>query len=245
MNRAESLAAGQDAANHWELGCLLASEDYLYRLDSPKEYSAPPRLLRLARVLRALMDNPAPSAGQLLVWLTRQAGFLDRSQRRLLLIQALAAVRPAPADAASFWDRNSQADSPYLTVTIGALADNGTPNALRLLETKMADPEIESDLKISWMRRPILVHRNEAPVLDSCGRMLVGLMSQELRPPLVGALFDYQSDWYRSNPPVPPVSSAMDPQARKLSRGIAQYALQNIPLDSVLKAKVELSLRQP
>jgi hypothetical protein len=244
MKTAVEFASSQDPADRSCVARFLGSEPFLYRLDTPEEYLAPPRQLRLARVLHTLMENPSPPAKQVLVQLTREGGFLALEQRQLLLIQALVVVRPAPADAVSFWDRNSQLDSPYLTVTICALADNGTPNALALLEQKMADPGIEPGLKVSWMRRPILIHRNEAPMLESCGRILAGSMSGELRPLLVEALFDYQSGWYRSNPPAPPSLSALNQQARDLLRRIGQDALQNISLDLSQKANVELALEQ-
>jgi hypothetical protein len=244
MQMALSLAASALVSDHRSLAELLASEEFLYRLDSPEEYLAPPRRLRLARVMRTLMDNPAPSACQILEALTKEGGFLEMEQREFLLIQALVVIRPASPTAVLFWDRNSQSDSPYLTVTIFALADNGTPPALQLLETKMADAEIESDLKISWMRRPILIHRNEAPMLESCGRILQGPMSPELRPFLVEALFDYQSEWYRTKPPLPPPPARMDARARERLRVIGEHALQYVSLDELQRSKVQLTLER-
>jgi hypothetical protein len=244
MKTAVEFASSEYPADHSFLPYFLGMEEFLYRLDTPDEYLAPPKQLRLARVLKALMTNPSPHAKQVLVLLTRQDGFLARDERQLLLIQALVEVRPAPADAVSFWDQNSQPDSPYLTVTAIALADNGSPNALALLERKITDPEIAPDVKVSWMRQPILVHRNEAVMLESCGRMLAGPMALELRPALVEVLFDYQPAWYVSHPPVPPPRSTLNPQARNLLRTIGKHTLQSIPLDPSLKMKVQLALEE-
>jgi hypothetical protein len=245
MKTATEFALSPHPADHNVLLRSLESESFLSRLDSAEDYLAPPKQLRLARIMMSLMKNPAPSSKEVLVSLTQEARFVSFEPRQELLIRALVSVRPAPLDAARFWNEHSQPESPYLHLTIFMLADNGSPNALILLERKMADPNLEADDKISWMRDPILRHRNEVPMLETCARMLGGSLPADLRPRLVEALCDYRIEWYLScEPPVPPPRHAMSEQARALLGAICNRALKDIPLEPQVEVAVETTLRE-
>ena len=245
LKTAMEFAVSPHPADHNVLLRHLETESFLSRLDSSDDYLAPPKQLRLARIMMALMKNTAPSSKELLVSLTQEPRFTNIEPRQELLIRALVSVRPAPMDAARFWNEHSQPDSPYLHLTIFVLCDNGSPNALTLMERKMADPNLDAEDKISWMRDPILRHRNELPMLESCARLLAGPLPAELRPYLVEALCDYRIEWYLScEPPTPPPRQAMSPEARKLLRAICNHALQKIALDPQQKLAVETTLRE-
>jgi hypothetical protein len=245
MKTALEFALSPSPADHNLLLRYLESDQFLNRLDSAEDYQGPPKQLRLARILMALMTNPAPSSKEVLVSLTQEPRFTDFEPRQDLLIRATVSVRPAPMELARFWNEHSQPDSPYLHLTIFVLADNGSPNALALLERKMADPNLEDEDKVSWMRDPILRHRNEPPMLQMCGRLLSAGLPAEIRPQLVEALVDYRLEWYLScEPPQPPPRQAMSDEAKTLLRAICNYALQKVPLDPRQKAMVEATLRE-
>jgi len=243
MKTAVEFARSEYPGDHNVLLEYLAKEDFLSRLDTAEDYLGPPRGLRLARVIKELMKNPSAYGRQVLVSLTQESGFTSLEQRQDLLIRALVVVRPAPAEAVRFWDEHSMPDSPHVHVTIDALADNGSPNALTLLQQKLADPQIDPDFKVMWMRDPILRHRNEYAMLETCGRMLAGGIPPEFAPDLVEALCDYRRDWYLScEPPVAPPRQAMSSESRNLLQAIANYALQNISLHAHQVAAVHMAL---
>lgn len=245
MKTAAEFAASPQPADHNVLLRYLETESFLNRLDSAEDYLAPPKQLRLARIIVTLMKNPAPASKEVLVSLTQEPHFTNFEPRQELLIRALVSVRPAPMDAARFWNEHSQPESPYLHLTIFVLADNGSPNALTLLERKMADPKLEAEDKVSWMRDPILRHRNDVPMLETCARLLAGALPADLRPQLVEALCDYRPEWYLScDPPVPPSRQLMSDEARNLLRAFCNHALQKIPLDPQQKLAVETTLRE-
>jgi hypothetical protein len=245
MEAALALAKSQLRSDHDALLADLSSEEFLGRLDSEDDYLGPPTHLRLARVMKFLMDNPSREAKRVLVSLTQQSGFVSFEPRQDLLIRALVSVRPAPAEAAQFWSEHSDPDAPFLHVTIAALCDNGTPNALELLTQRMVDPAFDDESRIAWMRDPILRHRDDLLMLEACRDMLAGHLSKELQPYLVESLFDYQPDWYVScNPPKAPPRLEATRQARHMLRTIGNYALLNIALGPPTRLAVETSLTQ-
>jgi hypothetical protein len=245
LKTAVEFALSPHPADHNVLLRHLETESFLNRLDSADDYLAPPKQLRLARIMMSLMKNNAPSSKEVLVSLTQETRFTNFEPRQELLIRALVSVRPAPMDAARFWNEHSQPESPYLHLTIFALCDNGSPNALTLLERKMADTSLDAEDKVSWMRDPILRHRNELPMLETCARLLAGSLPAELRPQLVEALCDYRIEWYLScEPPTPPSRALMSDDSRALLRAICNHALQKLPLDPQQKLAVETTLRE-
>lgn len=245
MKTAVKFARSESPDDHNLLLSHLGSEHFLNRLDSPEDYQAPPKQLRLARVVKTLMSSPTPWGKEVLVSLTQERSFVSFEPRQDLLIRALVVVRPAPKEAVRFWNEHSQPRSPYLHVTIDALADNGSPSALALLEQKMADPQFNRSYKMAWMRDPILRHRTELAMLQTCERMLANSLPSELRPSLVEALFDYKPEWYRScQPPQPQPWQAMSDEARNLLRVIGNQALQFVPLYPSQEARVRAVLRE-
>lgn len=245
MKSTVKLANSESAQDHSTLVAYLAREEFLNRLDSEDDYLGQPTQLRLARVLKFLMENRSTSAKQALVSLSQKAEFVSFEPRQELMVRALVAVRPAPMEAVRFWDEHSQADAALLHVTIAALCDNGTPNALALLMRKMSDLEFEDENKIAWMRDPILRHRNDPPMLRTCDTMLEGGLPRHLQPYLVESLFDYQPEWYLScNPPNAPPRLEMTDEARSVLRKIGNYALHNISLEPATTVAVRSGLEQ-
>ncbi|HJT88031.1 MAG TPA: hypothetical protein VJ732_09245 [Bryobacteraceae bacterium] len=235
--------ASQSPADLNALLEALSSPSFLNRLDSQEEYLGPPDKLRLARVMRALTDNP--TGHPLLVALTAKRSFTSLEQRQDLLIRALAGVRPAPEAAVRFWERNSTPDAVYLQVTIDALADNSSQPALALLEKRLADPRYDPDEKVAWMRDPVLRHRGDLEMLRICERLLAGRLPAALRPDLVEALCDYRPEWYLSErPPRPPAIATFTPEARAELRKICQLALQQVKLSDGQKQAVRKTLAE-
>jgi hypothetical protein len=241
LDTALECASGTRAAEHDALLNALGSADFLARLDSKEEYLAPPRQLRLARIMDALARNPA--GHRVLVSLTAQRAFTNFEPRQELLIRALAAVRPAPEAAIRFWNSHAGPEAPYLTVTIDALADNGSEPALALLSTKLTDARIDREDRIAWMRDAVLRHRDGAGMLNMCERILTGSLAADLRPFLVEALFDYRESWYLSDkPPAPPDLRSAAPESRAKLRQIGAIALKQVRLTAQQRAAVVKAL---
>jgi hypothetical protein len=243
---AVALAQSGEAADLTALRKALGSESFLVRLDEEADYEGSSRDLRLARVLKALADNRAPEARSALLALTESEAFLDHPARIDLLIDAWAEVRPPPPQAVAFWDRYSQPDDGFAHRTMMRLTENGTPEAIELIEKKMGDSKHSDDDKIYWSHRHILELRDDPVMLKCCERLLQGGTPIGVRPHVVEALFDYQpKEWYSPHDvaKLPDREKASDEVLRRL-KTIGQYALDNIALTDGQRGPVEAEIER-
>lgn len=245
VRQAIAWANGKTPAEQSQLLSFLSSRDYLNRIDSREDYiKYPPRMLRFARIFKALLNNDSLAAQQTLVALTQVPTFKDSDAREEMLVKALAIVRPAPSVVVQYWDAHSTPDSIHLHFTIDALCRNGSDPAIALLEKKLIDPDQEVEYKLAWMRGPILEHRNDLPLLRGCHRLLQSTMDPDLKGALVEALCAYRKvDWYKScDVPVPPPRSQASQEALAELRAICEYAKENLTLQPLEKVAVDTTL---
>ncbi len=228
------------------LATLLASPEFFTRLDSPEDYAGNYHGLRLTRVISTLANNPAPHAQEALLGLMGAEAFQGSALRMQALVRALAAIRPSPPEAIEYWNKLSGPDSPIAFDIVGALCANQSEPALALLDRKFSDARFDDHAKIAWMRQLILLHRNDAPLLEKCEDMVTRTLSDNLRPHLIEALFDYRpDDWYRGDsPPSPPPRDAADKAAQDILRRIGEYALKTVPLSDRQKQAVRRGLAE-
>lgn len=240
------IAAGDSSADLRTLGEHLISADFLNRLDSPKDYQGSYTGLRLARVLKTLMDNRRPAVDQVLLALIAARDYQAHVLRMQLLVHALAVVRPSPPDAIAYWELRSRPGSSLAYDVAEALCVNQSQPAMALLEREFAEPKHHPDLKVAWMRQLILPRRNDEPLLACCEVVLNRSLPVELRPSLVEALFDYRpNEWYRDcAPPQPPLRALASRSAKTLLRRLADYSLANLTLSPQLKVVVEAVRRE-
>ena len=246
------VAALEDARSdapprHASLLAKLQTSSFLEEVDTPADYAeAAKRGLHVGQLVDALSLNAAPSAQHAFRALTTSKAFLAHDERVIALIKAGVNVRPAPRELVRFWDRYSQPDDGFTPTTIGALVDNGSEPALRLLEQKLADPRHGVDDKLGWMRTDMLRHRNDLPLLQASERLLAGRLPRRLRPALVEVLFDFRpGEWFKPGNAVspPPLASASEP-ARVQLRKVGNLALRSVALNAAQKAAVTQRLRE-
>ena len=241
---ARLLAQSVSENDHVELKRYLQSNEFLNRLDTQEQYQGPPRKLRVWEVLRELRENDTPPARKLLVELTQSREFTQEPSRVDLLIQATDLVRPAPTTLIEFWDRYSQPDDGYSHLTIDTVVANGSEPAMKLLEKKMLDPAHSVEDKTAWAVSSILIHRNDLLLLQTCDRLLKGGLSEELRPVLLEALFDYRpTEWYSpATLLMPPDRKNAAPEALLQLRETGRMALNSIRLTHKQERAVKKTL---
>jgi hypothetical protein len=230
---------------HHHLLAELQDLEVLDLLDSAAEYEMAAKFrLRVAQVLDALAQNPAPTARHVIVELTASDEFLAHDERILALLRASAFVRPPPIPLRDFWDRHSQPDDGFTPTTIAVLVKNGDASALALLEEKLADPAHSEDEKLAWMRTQMLSHRNDVALLVACRRMLEVSLPVPLRPALVEAIFDYRPDeWYlpAASFSAPRLSSA-SPEALVELEAVGRMVLVKLELTQAQREVVQARL---
>ena len=245
VTAAVGLARSDHADGHKAVGRSLASARFLDQLDSQQAYDHVRDDLRVARIMTALSGNKAPSARAVLVALTQDKTFLKEPSRAELLIEACAELRPPAPEVIKFWDRYTDPDDSYMNLVVTAVVHNGSTPALELFEKYMLDQAYERNTKVSWMRSDVMKHRNDAGLLQSCERLLMKGLPEQLNPDLVEVLFDFMGSWYRPSTAVtPPPREELTSRARAQLRRIGEYALKNVPLTGEQKRAVENTLEQ-
>lgn len=233
---------GADPDAHANLRLYLDNAGFLNRLDDAAAYDGGYTGLRLASVIRVLMLSHEPSAHDVLVGLTTAKTFLRHPSRIMLLIRALAEVRPSPPEAIQFWNRYSSADSPLLYNVVEALCINQSDPAMDLLEQKFTHLQLSDEsLKRWWMHVLILPRRNDDPLLRCCLRILHSDMPMKHKLAMAEALFDYQPDaWYVGcdRPDAPSHQLASD-SGKALFDQIGQYALNHLALSDSQRQVIE------
>jgi hypothetical protein len=224
------LARSQDAADHAALLKMLTDASFLDRLDTPAEVLNLRYRIRIERIIQVLAANPSPSARAALVSLSTSAAFKKEDRRTDALIRASAVVRPPPAPLVQFWDAHSQPSDGFTNLTIVALIDNGTPDAIALFERKLADPGHDEEDKANWLHCDVLTHRNDEPLLLGCERLVAGPLAPEIKSALVDSLFDYRPDeWYGEvRVFTPPDRAKATPAARATLDRIARHVLTHL-----------------
>lgn len=239
-------AASSAAEDHEMLGSFLSSADFLNRLDAAEAYQGTYVNLRLARVMKNLMDNRLTSVDKVLLQLISSSQFQSHVLRMQLEIRALSVIRPSPEEAIQYWDRLSTPESPLAYDVIAALCMNQSEPAMALLEKKFADSLHDIHEKKSWARELILPIRNDLPLLKASHHLVTEILPADLGPVLVEALFDYQPDeWYiECRPPEPPSRLLATNDARKIMKKIGEYSLENLPLTPKLEMAVKIGLKE-
>jgi hypothetical protein len=218
----------------------LGTSEFLDRLDPPGSSAGAYTSLRVARIIKTVMDRRDPPAAAVLLRLIIAAPWQSSVIRVQLLIRALAEVRPSPPEAISYWERFSGPESPLAFDVIEAVCINQSPPAMTLFAKKLGSEGHGPAAKVAWLRQIVLPRRNDEPLLNTCEQLLLKDLSLELQGELVAVLFDYRpDDWYRGckNPQPPPRLQAT-PAARQIMLRIARRALTEMELGAALQARL-------
>jgi hypothetical protein len=200
---AERLAASEDADAIDFLGRVLATHEFLARLDDLSDPSLETQ--NLFRVFRALAEHPIEATGRVSEALFAVAEFRSIPARVNLLLGAVAAVRPTGGGAANIF--RAAIREGYAEVVGPLLVTNASPLSLQVFEELIEKDWIESYVKVDIMHRSVLPKRTSLPVLTMCGRLLEAGLLAEVQIGIIETLFDYRSrQWFgpAMNPPTPP-----------------------------------------
>lgn len=237
LNRLTALAESRAEADQSALATDLAQPATLDILDKPPERNLrSPQDLSIARIFERLRDNPA--ATNTLQTLSKSSALNGDWRLQQLLIRAFAHQRPLLPDSLAYLDAQSQPKSLNLQIVIMTLVENESAPAMALLGRKLADPKLDDNNKISWIRYQILPKRRSADLLLGVEDWLArGNLNAAVRTALVEALFDYRPrEWGGTELPKPPDDSTTNPSAAKVLRRIGKQALDGDYPKSVKQA---------
>lgn len=248
VRSARLFAASADPADQAVLLSYLGTPEFLNRVDSAAAYTVyQPHQLRIAAVVRTLMEQDAPAPRQTLVGLTTTPGFNSYDLLIQLLIRAVAIDRPASPPTVAYWTKYSRADSVYSDNVVQALFANRSRPALELFERMMNDPQHEDGYKYAWLRGMLLPQRNDTEVLLCCERMVIGgTVDPGWHEPIIEALFDFDPSWYLTcRKPKPPLRIFAPTPSKDVLERIGLHALNAMQfVNPTLPLKVRLALKE-
>jgi len=245
LDAAVAFAQSDQPADLSTLGQYLQTADFLDRLEAPATADQGPALSHdVARLLKLLMDNPAPQAKAVLASLTQSPPFTAINNRNEVLIRALVTAKPPSPAVVTYLDKHTEPKAVFRHVAMDTICDNGAEVLIQIMEKKLADPRHKAAEKIAWMRDPILRHRNDPAILKSAQRLVTQGLPPELRLPLVEALFDHEEAWYVGcSIPQPPPRLPLPAESREILTAIGQYALDNLTPSPELAVKIKATLK--
>lgn len=235
------LAKSDEEAEHRKLQSFLTSDDFLHRLDNEEEYDGLPRDLRLASVIKILIDNDSKYGKETLLFLTQSKVFRDHPNRIDLLIDAWGEIRPSPPQAIAFWDKYSCPNDGHVHRTIMRITQNSSQPALKLFQQKILDPIHPDTDKIYWFRRHIVPKRDNRDMLACCHQLLIQELKPELQSHLVEILFDHKPKiWYGADdwPDIADIRNS-NPEGLRILYEIGKFALDNVDLTDSLKEIIQ------
>jgi hypothetical protein len=229
------------------LGGFLSDESFLARLDDLAQPQI--KVHRLRRIFEEITRHPSPSTEALCLRLGRSPQFLSDPDRKMLLMPALAAVRPMSVEAAAFF-RAASAEG-YFSINAPLLAHNGSVRALELLQEMIADRKVPSARRIDALHYSVVPVRTEVPVVAMAERLLAVGLDPAVEAGLVESLFDYRpGEWYEfaRTYPKPSAWTTASPEARARLLRLAEASLRKpgLPPDvseAVRKAREAIRAR--
>jgi hypothetical protein len=197
---AMELAASDDPAALDALALFLHDPAFLARLD---DLGDPGRKTQnLGQVLMALQQRPCPEIVPLCLGLVNAPDFLSDPDRKIFLLEALAAVAPMNAETAKVF--RAANEEGYYAANGRMLAANSSPLALALLLEMMLDARVEANTRIGILHMSLIPVRNRIPVLEFVGRLASGNPEPEIANSAIESIYDFQVHWRKGHPPPPP-----------------------------------------
>ncbi len=218
------------------LGELLRKPDFLAKLD---DLDAPTeKTLRLRGVMAALAERPSPEVAALCLRLAHEPRFLEDDDRKVFLLEALAAVRPMSAETAE-WLRKTNAEG-WFAFNAPLLAENASPPALELFESMMVDRDVPAERRIDCLHEALVVRRTRLPILQTAQRILARELEPEISVGLIESLFDFQGRrWFGLHHPQPPAWRSASSDVLRLALEIAQRVHGRAGISQSLRAAIE------
>lgn len=244
------LAREEESSAQDELRSVLLDRSHLAKLNSEQEYLAlEARQLQVFFVLRALAENDSEPARQTLDAIAGDALYRYAGAFQSVLLEASKSSTRPPAGLLRLWEEQLRPEADSLNEAVDAVVSNGSEPAVALFERCLLEQPYREDYVISWLRGPVLRHRQDEALLRASQRLIRNAKwPKAYRRELVAVLFDYDpAHWYHSEsvPPTPPDRSQLTASSRDLLLAIAGEAATAGLLSSKRHAEVRRELTKP
>ena len=237
QQKALTLAASRDYSR---LARLITDPAFLSNLDSP----ATGKTRRLETILKALEANAGPDTASLCHTLAASNVFLSDPDRRLFLLNILAAVRPMSKQTVALFQESNALG--YFPSNAILLASNASPLAMELFETMMVSNAITVENRIDLLHFALIPRRTSLPILRSAANIAARATDPRLAHGALKSIFDYQPRWFRpsnaADRPPPWESASRESLAAALQ--LARAAQRRRDLPPALRREVDAAVRK-
>lgn len=230
-----ALARSDDPEALERLGEFLVRDDFLSRLDDVTEPQE--RVVHLREVLAPLIAYPSPEVARLCLRLAHEPEFAADDLRKPFLLEALARVRPMSSETVELFRRTN--DEGYFATNAWLLAENGSPRALELLASMMADRNVPPARRVDCLHMAVVPHRAELAMLE----MTADLLRRDLEPDVaigvIESVFDYRVEWFKTHAEPPPAWRSASDEALRFLTELATQATNRGDVSGPLRESID------
>jgi hypothetical protein len=234
-----ALARSREPQDLALLGQLLRERQFLARLDDVRNLPT----AHVSRVIAALAERPTPRVVDLCLTLAEDSVFVAEGDRKSLVLQLLAGVRPMNDRTAAVFQR-SNAEG-YFALNARLLADNGSPRALGLFESMMLDKSQPVEIRIECLHVGIVPRRTQPAILRLADQILSRAKERAIAAGVLESVFDFRRDWFsiESGISKPPAWESTSTETRRAVLALADRALARRDLRPALRDTVSRARR--
>lgn len=228
-----ALAVSKKAAPIALLGQLLRDPSFLTRLDG-----ADPSKTHLSAVLQALAEHSTAQVIELFGSLAGDPAFVAGDERKIMLMELLARVKPMTEQTAAVFERSNEEG--YFAFNARLLTENASPRALALFETMMLDKDTPVESRVECLHVSVLPHRTELPILQAADRIVSRASERGIVIGVIESVFDFRQTWFgiESGVSGPPAWRTASAESLRFAAVLAAKVLQR-DLTVSLHNKVE------
>jgi hypothetical protein len=234
-----ALARSGDAQDLALLGQSLRDRQFLARLDDLRNLPT----VHLSRVIAALAERPTPQVVDLCLTLAEDSVFVAEGDRKSFVLELLAKVRPMNDRTAAVFQR-SNAEG-YFAFNARLLADNGSPRALGLFQSMIADKSQPVEIRIECLHVGIVPRRTQPAILRLADQILSRTRERAIAAAVIESVFDFRRDWFsiESGISKPPAWESTSTETRRAAMALADRALARRDLRPALRDTVSRARR--
>src|SRR5579859_5115859 len=183
---ATSLARSGTSSNLELLSRFLRDTGFLHRLDPSQDRETP----HLGKVMHALAEHPTQQVADLCLTLAEDPAYVAVDERRILLLEIIAKVRPMSQRAVAVFQNAN--DRGYFAFSAPLLTANASPRALALFETMMLDKDTPLETRVECLHVSVLPRRTELPILQTADQMVSRASERGIVIGVTESVFDFR-----------------------------------------------------
>jgi hypothetical protein len=215
------------------LGAFLLRSMFLDRLDDPASEDP---MLHFRWLVAPFIERPSREVERLCLSVVDQPFYLT-PDRKSLILEALSRVPVMSQGTVEAFRRANQQG--YFAFVALRLVRNGSPPALDLFRSMMADRKVDVQTRVELIHSGILPFRTRLSTLKMAGEMLKDELEEPAILAVIESVFDYRADWFTMHGPEPPGWRTASDDALQAALALGQNVMQRPGLSESLAEAIQ------